>query len=87
MDAEEYIAQYGATLSDSEKRYIRAFGPPPGFAGPSRRPETPAQVVGAAPSLGLSEAEREREEQLRATEESFARMQRLDEEAEGMIGH
>lgn len=41
MDAEEYIEQYGAALSDADKRYIRAFGAPQFTPGPANRPTTP----------------------------------------------
>jgi hypothetical protein len=45
MDAEEYIAQYGATLTESEQRYIRAFGAPQYHEGPSRNPSTPGLIM------------------------------------------
>jgi hypothetical protein len=50
MDAETYIAVYGATLTDAEKRYIRAFGAPQFHAGPARNPSTPGISIGNAPS-------------------------------------
>ena len=49
MSAEEYIAQYGDTLTEAEKRYIRAFGPPSGFhAGTALNPSTPNLRIGDA---------------------------------------
>lgn len=41
MDADEYIERYGAALTESEKRYIRAFGAPTIASGPARNPSTP----------------------------------------------
>lgn len=52
MDTEDYIQQYGATLSEADRRYIRAFGAPsiPG-PGAGRNPYTPGLRVADAPHL------------------------------------
>jgi hypothetical protein len=72
MDAEQYIATYGANLSEAEKRYIRAFGAPAvPAAGPSRSPYTPGLQIADAPGHHMQEREAHR-----------ARMDRLDREAD-----
>jgi hypothetical protein len=50
-DAEAYIAQYGAGLTDAEQRYIRAFGAPEFKEGPSRNPATAGLRIADAPDL------------------------------------
>lgn len=65
MDAETYIAQHAAHLTDAEKRYIRAFGAPVISDGPSRNPYTPGVRIADAPD----------------DEGHRARMDRLDREA------
>lgn len=49
MDADDYIAQYGHTLTESEKRYIRAFGAPQFHGGSALNPATPNVHVADAP--------------------------------------
>jgi len=50
VTAEEYIERYGAQLSDADKRYIMAFGPPAGFhEGSALNPSTPNLRVANAP--------------------------------------
>lgn len=72
MEAEEYIATYGADLSEADKRYIRAFGAPSvPSAGASRNPYTPTLQVADAPGTHSVEREAHR-----------ARHDRLDREAE-----
>jgi hypothetical protein len=72
MDAETYIATYGANLTESEKRYIRAFGAPniPGLGG-GRNASTPGMQITdyESSSTALREAEHR------------ARSARLDREA------
>jgi hypothetical protein len=71
MDAEQYIATYGATLSEADKRYIRAFGAPDvPTAGASRNPYTPTLQVADAPPPHEEERAEHR-----------SRMERLDREA------
>jgi hypothetical protein len=88
MDAEEYIALYGANLSEADKRYIRAFGAPPGFIpGSSRSPSTPGLTVADAASLQRSQAESEREDLLRAADVRNREMQdMMDEEEAAAFG-
>ena len=76
MTAEEYIAIYGASLSEADKRYIRAFGAPSvPAAGPARNPSTPGLTT--ADYSGVSAEMREAEARAHR-----ANMDRLDREAE-----
>lgn len=71
MTAEEYIAAYGATLTEAEKRYVRAFGAPAIYEGPSRRPTAPGLRIADEPTadplravLRTSDADDEEDERL-----------------------
>jgi hypothetical protein len=63
VDAETYIEQYGAGLTEAEKRYIRAFGAPEFTPGPARNPYTPGvRIANALPEQAALDEERQADE-------------------------
>ena len=73
MDAEEYIATYGASLSEGDKRYIRAFGAPAvPSVGASRNPYTPSLHVADAPDTDEGDVHRALHDRLDREAESYS---------------
>lgn len=82
MTPEEYIAQYGAHLTESEKRYIMAFGAPTvAIPGASRRPETPALLNALRGNVTYSASEADAARVEAEAREHAATMERMDNEA------
>jgi hypothetical protein len=82
VDAEQYIEQYGANLTEAEKRYIRAFGAPQIAEGPARRAYTPGLRIADAPTADPRRRVRADEEALEEADELLLTQQHALEEEE-----
>jgi len=83
VTVEEYIAQFGAALTEADKRYIRAFGVPAGYesVAPGRSPYTPGVRIADEPTADPALAIHSDVEALGETDEILAR-ERQDTEDE-----